>query len=514
MSRLFLIKISILLLFSCSNKNNRNDIKGLKSQSAGEQTLDKTIPQNGANQNSSSENQEGDEDEGVEDTFDKEILDGDIESSSEAENKNPSNQDNNSKIDFDREKHCVNFENGLKLWNNGIQDPKKIACFDSMESVFESLPDFLRSNFVLMVDSESAQISSPDIPRIIMYSPWGGIGNYMIAASSDASSKHLEVISWDGNDWRFMGIDFSTSPPTLENSSCVSCHGQPFKAIWGGYLQRPGALDHNGNINGDIEDGSRTKRDLLNQYLADKSSKLKYLKFRDSYQDQNELVAADSNNPKNSKMMMIQIASNLADSYANKILSDPSITDQEIFEFIWRVNCEYSEEVTNNLPLLINEYPPTHLNLGDYSLDSKDPFDHLGESYSWKKNLRISKINAEENYEYLRVSHANSHYIHHHISHILLYKLHTNPQKSYLNLETRLGEILSTDGILDDRFAQRYEETMKLQRETQENNNVNWDVSFFFRFDNAFARKFSNNDSNTCAEIKKIACEQPIQCGI
>lgn len=422
------------------------------------------------------------------------------------------------------ESYCKGFAGTGEYWNNGIHDPAKIACFDSIDAVFSSVPKLIRSYFNLMVDSESAQTSTPNYPRIIMNTPWGGDGNFVLATSTHPDSgNHLEVIAWDGKQyrWKPLGIDFSTSPPTLENSSCESCHGKPFKAIWGGYLSWPGAIDHNGKLDGNIEDGSILKRDLLKKYMKDDKSLLKHLVFKDSYET-GQFTSADPliNNSKMSKVLMMIIISNLIDAYSNKILTDKNLTNNQIFEFIWRSSCRHKWKMgpdLNKLPRVMTQYRSAYLKLDEYAKPNyTDPYERLGASYRWEDNLRVSKINSKGTFEYIRLSNDKGTYIDAHLNNKLLYRM--NLLKPALKLAEKLPDLFSIQNGIRNKVFEFWnpEKTLPEWRALQNASKISLDDTFFRSFNKKVLTHFEGEAlgkyTQTCNKIKELACEGRNSC--
>ena len=428
-------------------------------------------------------------------------------------------------IPQDLENYCKGFSGNANFWNNGIKDPAKIACFSGIDAALASIPKIIRSYFNIMVNSESAQKGTADKPRIIINTPWGGDGNFVLATSTHPNSnKNLEVIAWDGKEyrWKPLGIDFSKSPPALENSSCKTCHGRPFKAIWGGYLNWPGAIDHNGNLNGNIEDGSVQKRDLLSKYMKDTNSYLKHLEFRDNY-DNIEFESVDPliNNTKMSKVLMMIIVSNLIDAYVNKILSDKNLTNNQILEFVWRSSCRHKWRMggadLGKIPRVMTQYRSAYLKLNEYAqANYTDPYERLGPTYRWQDNLRVSKLNSKGTFEYIRVSNVRGTYLDSHINNKLLYRM--NLRRPALKLAEKLPALFSDQKGLRSQAFEFWnpELTMVQWRAKQNASRASLDRPFFLAFNGSVLDHFEGEAlgkyTETCNKIKELACEGRNSC--
>ncbi len=132
-----------------------------------------------------------------------------------------------------------------------IQKPEDALCFKSIPEAVASLPDTVKPFWTLMKNSRSAQISSLENPRIIMSAP---DGSFLMGTSTDPKARkdlELAVFDYEKAEWQFAGIDFSTTPPTVEKELCKSCHGNEPHPIWTRYGGWTGAFAANNTLTAD-----------------------------------------------------------------------------------------------------------------------------------------------------------------------------------------------------------------------------------------------------------------------
>ena len=116
--------------------------------------------------------------------------------------------------------------------------------FDSYESFLEQLnekrPQFFQ-NEVLIHTSSSLQPSSLKSPRILLFGD-GLVMAFNEIQGSESKSHRVEVIEFDRDKAQFIpreilfnrlkkkGVQFNDQP-----TSCLACHGEPFRPIWNPY---------------------------------------------------------------------------------------------------------------------------------------------------------------------------------------------------------------------------------------------------------------------------------------
>lgn len=114
-----------------------------------------------------------------------------------------------------------------------IKKPEEATCFTSTQSAFAAVPDFIKPFWILMRNSRSAQKSTLEKPRALIVSP---DGSFIIGAATDPNARgdlEVAVFDYEKSEWQFAGIDYSTTPPTVEKELCKSCHGKDIQhPIW------------------------------------------------------------------------------------------------------------------------------------------------------------------------------------------------------------------------------------------------------------------------------------------
>ena len=121
----------------------------------------------------------------------------------------------------------------------------------NVRDLLSELPASMRESYVLMEDTRSRHLSELEHPRLIMY---GVDARFLMSAGGVPEDPLYEVIEMAELDsatgeWIFRALDFEQSPPALSSSddSCIGCHGDPVRPIWGNYPDWPGAFGANEN---------------------------------------------------------------------------------------------------------------------------------------------------------------------------------------------------------------------------------------------------------------------------
>lgn len=111
-----------------------------------------------------------------------------------------------------------------------------------------AFPEELKKNFVLMRESRSRQKGTPLLPRAMHFTK---SADFVVTSSGhqradDFAADDLETMELDreSGQWRFATITLTPEgpkEPAYNGRSCIACHGDTPRPIWGSYPAWPGA---------------------------------------------------------------------------------------------------------------------------------------------------------------------------------------------------------------------------------------------------------------------------------
>lgn len=144
----------------------------------------------------------------------------------------------------------------------------------NVRDLLSELPASMRESYVLMEDTRSRHLSELEHPRLIMY---GLDARFLMSAGGVPEDPLYEVIEMaeldsETGEWIFRALDFQQTPPSLSSSdeTCIGCHGDPVRPIWGNYPDWPGAFGANEN------DLTPDQAQVLLQLLSDQEQSSRY----------------------------------------------------------------------------------------------------------------------------------------------------------------------------------------------------------------------------------------------
>ncbi len=219
-------------------------------------------------------------------------------------------------------------------WNK-LSKPEDINCLGSKEKVFANIPDFVKPYWSLVKSSRSAQSSTLDKPRVLVFSPEL---SFIIGGATDDNARNdleIAVFNYDTEAWDFAGIDFSTNPPKVERDLCKTCHSSEPRPIWERYGDWP-------NIVSASHDGlSQAEVDLLAKFRNGQGPSLtKSLKYRGEYKVGDVIFPDDGGLQNESNEMLDDIQGIQAGrSLAAKIMKDDKVSADDRKEAMKQLLC-------------------------------------------------------------------------------------------------------------------------------------------------------------------------------
>ena len=213
-----------------------------------------------------------------------------------------------------------------------VTTAEDLACLGSVEKVFETLPDFFKKNYSLMIASNSPQKASQAFPRVIVISP---STNFVVAAATDPSSpKEVEIGIFDqkAEIWRYTSLEFiSANTVKIERKICAACHGQDPHTIWATYPAWTNAIGAER-----IPDGrglTQVSADFMNRAAARSAETptiIRGLKLSGGYKA-GSITFTDTGNGayENNQALNFVIDYKNARVLARKIMDDPKVTKQQ-----------------------------------------------------------------------------------------------------------------------------------------------------------------------------------------
>ncbi len=209
-------------------------------------------------------------------------------------------------------------------WNK-LSKPEDIRCLGSKEKVFSSIPDFVKPYWSFVKSSRSAQSSSLDKPRVLVFSPEL---TFIIGGATDDSARNdleIAVFNYDTEAWDFAGIDFSTNPPKMERDLCKTCHSKEARPIWERYGGWP-------NVVSASHDGlTQDEANFLNKARQGQGPAItKSLKYQGSYKAKDVIFPAENAAQNESNEMIGDIQGIQAGrSLAAKLMKDTKLSDDD-----------------------------------------------------------------------------------------------------------------------------------------------------------------------------------------
>lgn len=122
-----------------------------------------------------------------------------------------------------------------------VQSLVQTEKIQSVEALLPRLPESLRSNFTMVHTSKSAQGSSPEAPRVLMFT---ADAKLILSFNGDPAHRgysRVEMIQFRDNskEFEFRTIDFKDPNNVVVSAknpkSCLACHGNSPRPIWESY---------------------------------------------------------------------------------------------------------------------------------------------------------------------------------------------------------------------------------------------------------------------------------------
>ncbi len=119
----------------------------------------------------------------------------------------------------------------------------------TIKGLLNALPKHYRNNFSLVEHTKGEGQSSLKYPRIVLF---GSDGTFLMNISTKPDDpKHdlldFAILSENDGTWDFSQFDFTGSTPKLhvKPESCIRCHGDNPRPVWGTNMDWPGVFGDN-----------------------------------------------------------------------------------------------------------------------------------------------------------------------------------------------------------------------------------------------------------------------------
>ncbi len=251
-----------------------------------------------------------------------------------------------------------------------IKKPEEVACFASKEQAFAAIPDAVKPFWTLMRDSRSAQKSTLENPRLIMFAP---DGSFLVGTATDPNARkdmEVAVFDYEKKEWQFAGINFTTTPPTVEKDLCKTCHAQSnTHPIWQPYGQWTGAFAQNNTLKDDeaamlqkIANGSKDVPEILKNMKMNAANQ---------YGSGKRLAPAVSKYAgENSQVLNYVIMQKSAQMAVGRILADGKATAADMVKMSADITCNGNQDTIRSLGYKIEELMTAALEGTDRASDN------------------------------------------------------------------------------------------------------------------------------------------------
>lgn len=119
----------------------------------------------------------------------------------------------------------------------------------TITDLLNSLPAHFRNNFSLVEHTKGEGQSNLRFPRIVLF---GSDGTFLMNISTKPDDPKYDLLDCaelneDSGVWEFSQFDFTDQQPQLHRnpSSCVRCHGDNPRPVWGTNMDWPGVFGDN-----------------------------------------------------------------------------------------------------------------------------------------------------------------------------------------------------------------------------------------------------------------------------
>ncbi|WP_299680030.1 hypothetical protein [uncultured Tenacibaculum sp.] len=119
----------------------------------------------------------------------------------------------------------------------------------TIEELLKSLPRHLRTNFSLVEHTKGEGQSNLKFPRIVLF---GSDGTFLMNISTKPDDPKYDLLDCaelieSTGKWEFSQFDFQKETPILHRNpnSCIRCHGDQPRPVWGTNMNWPGVFGDN-----------------------------------------------------------------------------------------------------------------------------------------------------------------------------------------------------------------------------------------------------------------------------
>ncbi|WP_010182414.1 hypothetical protein [Aquimarina agarilytica] len=179
------------------------------------------------------------------------------------------------------------LQNQPEMTINGINKFIKKKNITSIHQLVNTFPVYYKTNFSLVEFTKGEGRASLQFPRIVLF---GSDGHFLMNISTDVNDPTynlLDCAELDENSgrWIFSQFDFTHDQPILNENphSCIRCHGENFRPIWGTNMNWPGVFGDNEAAGPNGEALSFRHANRMNEIIAGKcgNERFDFLKWED-----------------------------------------------------------------------------------------------------------------------------------------------------------------------------------------------------------------------------------------
>ncbi len=132
---------------------------------------------------------------------------------------------------------------------NGIMSFMQKNNIKTIVELLNRLPEHYKNNFSLVEHTKGEGQSSLRFPRIVLFGPDGTFLMNISTKPDDPKHDLLDCaqLNEENGNWEFSQFDFTDETPKLHRSpeSCVKCHGDKPRPVWGTNMDWPGVFGDN-----------------------------------------------------------------------------------------------------------------------------------------------------------------------------------------------------------------------------------------------------------------------------
>ncbi len=136
-----------------------------------------------------------------------------------------------------------------KMTIQGVMNFIKENDIKTIVELLNSLPDHYKNNFSLVEHTRGEGQSNLKFPRIVLF---GSDGTFLMNISTKPDDPKYDLLDCaelneNNGSWEFSQFDFTDETPKLHRNpeSCIKCHGNRPRPVWGTNMDWPGVFGDN-----------------------------------------------------------------------------------------------------------------------------------------------------------------------------------------------------------------------------------------------------------------------------